>query len=952
MEENIKNEPNVAQTNVNKDKKHKKRISIVIVFLIISLIIAYIIFRGSYLEMKEIGENYVSIYWQNMRYTFFTLVINFGIIYSMVFFTNKRIKNGLKEFFEKENKQMPKFLNKSIAFISAVIISSFTSGFILEKALLCFNSAQFGITDPVIGTDIGFFVFIKPFLDLVLWYFIIATIVLLVYKVVYYVASFNIFFEGIDKKMLKNSRLIKEVTTSILILAILLSGIILLEAQNIGNGKFLTLNNDSISYSLYGAGFVDVNIKVWGYRILAFITVFSVYKAIKMFKNEKKKQMIGWILVVPTYLILLFIVMIATQGIFVNSNEYDKEKDYIASNIKTTKQAYGIDIEEESLEEIQGVNAKDVNTFEDTLENIAIVDSSTVLKDLNNGQTAKGYYSFRTTQIGKYNINGKNSLVYISPREIVNGTGTYNSKTYENTHGYGIVVTSATSATENGNLDNIQKDFGDNSSNVIAISEPRIYYGLETNDTVVTKSSSNKEFDYPELTSSNAENKQNEYDGKSGLSLNFLDRVIIALREGDFKLAFSGNVTNDSKILMNRNIIKRAKTVMPYLKYDNEPYMVVSDDGRLIWVLDAYTISDNYPYSQKTTLQETQTSKLQLNYIRNSVKVLVDSYDGTMKFYITDRTDPIVMVYYNIYPELFVSLDEKIPADISSHFVYPKYLYNVQASMITRYHNIQPDVLYRGDDIWNISTHNTGKVITKTGTLMEPYYSTIKTIDSENEQLGLILPYSPSGKQNLISYLVGTCDNDGNSTLKIYKYSANSNILGPMQLDTKIEEDETIQKEIQALNVTGTKITKNTIIVPLDNTLLYVEPIYTQYINEKNSLPTLKKVIVASGTKVAIGNNLKEALMNLVSTYAVNIEIENTDTIDDLIETLIKANKNLTTSNESNDWEMMGKDIKKLQELIDKLEVLENAKKAKEEAEKQNQINVNTIELDNIDEIL
>ena len=926
--------------------KNKKRLFVVLAVLAITIIVTYVLFRGSYLEMLEIGRNYVGVYWQNIRYTVLALVINFVLIYTMIYVTNLKIKNGLKEFFDQENKKMPKFLNKSIAFISAIVISACTSSFLLEKAMLCFNSAQFGIGDANFGIDIGFFIFQKPFIETVLWYFIISIIVLLIYKVVYYIVTFNMFFDGVDKNTLKNSKLIKQITTSILILAILLAGLIILEAQDIGTSKFLTLKDDNTSYSLYGAGFVDVNIKVWGYRILALMVIVSVYMGIKAFKQNKTKKLIAWIAAVPIYLVVLFIVMAGTQTIYVNANEYDKEKEYISANIKATKQAYGVDIEEISLNEAETITSKDVTVYKDVLNNIAIVNSDIVLKDLNNGQTAKGYYSYRTSQIGKYIIDGKESLVYISPREIVNSTGTYNSKTYEHTHGYGTIITSATTTKENGNLDNIQKDFESNNSEAITITEPRIYYGLETNDTVVTKSNSNKEFDYPVLDSSNAENEENEYNGKSGLNLNFIDRIILSIKEGDFKLAFSGNVTNESKILINRNIINRAKTVMPYLKYDEEPYMVISDEGKLIWVLDAYTISNNYPYSQKTILQETQTSKLELNYIRNSVKVLVDSYDGTIKFYITDRTDPIAMAYYNIYPDLFVNLDEKIPEDISEHFVYPKYLYNIQADIITRYHNIQPDVLYRGDDIWNIATHNTGKVLTKSGTQMEPYYTMVKTIDNDKETLGLILPYTLYGKQNLISYIVGTCDSEGNTSLKIYKYQANSNVLGPMQLDTKIEEDETIQKEIESLNVTGTKITKNMIVVPLDNTLLYVEPIYTQYINEKNSLPTLKKVVVASGTKVAIGNTLREALTNLVSKYAVDIEIENTDTIEDLIEAIIKANKNLTTSNESNDWEMMGKDVKKVQELINKLEILveeENAKKANEQVNEVNTITENFV---------
>lgn len=384
---------------------------------------------------------------------------------------------------------------------------------------------------------------------------------------------------------------------------------------------------------------------------------------------------------------------------------------------------------------------------------------------------------------------------------------------------------------------------------------------------------------------------------------------------------------------------------MPYLMYDENPYIVITEEGKMVWVLDAYTTSNNYPYSQKTTIRETSTSKIELNYIRNSVKVLIDAYNGTIYFYITDRTDPIAMAYRNIYPDLFVDLGEEIPIDISQHFVYPEYLYNIQADIIARYHNVMPDVLYRSDDVWDVATYNAGKVITKTGTDISPYYTMVKTTNNNKSELGLVLPYTPKGRQNLISYLVGTYDNNSNSKLTIYKYQANSNIIGPMQLDTQIEQDETIKKEIETLNVNGTKVTKDMIIIPLDNNLLYVEPIYTQYINEQDALPTLKKVIVASGNKVAIGNNLREALGKLVSQYAVDIEIENTDTIEDLINTIIKANNNLNTSNDSNDWEMIGKDVKRLQELIQKLETLvEEENKTKNEIANQIENNITDIE--------
>ena len=767
-------------------KKSKTRFFIVLAVAIITLIIGYILFRGTYLEIMEIGENYINVFWQNIKYKLVSLVINFVLIYSMIYITNTKIKKGLKEFFDQEKRQMPKLLNKSIAFISAIVISSLTTNFILEKAMLCFNSAGFGSQDPIFGLDIGYFVFQKPFIELTIWYFIISMVALLIYTAIYYIASFNMFFDGIDRKTLKNSKLIKQITTLIMIIAVLLAALIFLKTQDIGTEKFLSLQDGNTTYSLYGAGYTDATIKLWGYRILAIVVIISVYMAIKAFKEGKRKKLILCIGMVPIYLVAMFLVMVVFQTMFVTTNELDKEKQYIEANIKYTKNAYGIDIQEINLNNtLENITSQDLTEYEKVLNNISIVSDDIVLKDLQNGQTAKGYYSYRDTQIGKYLIDGKEQLVYISPREIVSSSGTYNNKTYKYTHGYGAIITSATSVKENGTLNHMQKGF-ENSNEAITITEPRIYFGMQTNDTIVTESKDKKEFDYPILDSSSADNAENTYTGKAGLKLNFIDRIILAIKEGDLKLAFSGNVTSTSKILTNRNIIKRAQTIMPYLMYDENPYLVVTEEGKLVWVVDAYTISNNYPYSQKTTIRETSTSKIELNYIRNSVKVLVDAYDGTISFYITDRTDPIAMAYRNIYSDLFMDLEEQIPADISEHFVYPEYLYNIQADIIARYHNIQPDVLYRSDDIWEIATHNTGKVLTKTGTDIEPYYTMVKLTDEEEAKLGLVLPYTPAGRQNLISYLVGSYDNSGNSKLTIYKYQADSNILGPMQLDTQI----------------------------------------------------------------------------------------------------------------------------------------------------------------------
>ena len=933
-----------SKQNSNKQKKSKARMYIVLLFILLVAIVGYIIYRGEYLEILEIGENYLSIFWQNVNYTAIAFIINFIFLFCVIYINNTRIKNALKPFFDTEKKQMPKLPNKSISLILSVIVSAITTEVIINQYMLFTNSTWFGRNDPVFGLDIGFFMFQKPFIETLFTYAIFLIIGLTIYTIIYYIAVFNICFDGIDRETLKKSKLLKQLFTNIKILAILVAGFVLVKTLDIGFDKFLNLQEDT-TYSIYGAGITDTTIKLWGYRVLPILIILSVFMAIKAFNKGSTKKVIMWILVVPAYLVILLIIMALFQVIFVTPNELDREEQNIRYNIEYTKEAYGINSNVYTIENGgETITESTLSELSNTIDNIVIVDKDTLLKDLNTVQTEKGYYTYNTSAIASYRVNGKQKLVYVSPREISNSNGTYNNQTYEYTHGYGVVITDATETDSNGNLKKLQKNYKSSDTDIVAIKEPRIYFGLETNNNIVTNSKNRKEFDYP---ISSTENAENVYDGSAGLSLNFIDRFILGIKEGDLNLALSANVNNDSKILTNRNIIERAKTLMPYLMYDENPYMVVNDAGELIWVLDAYTTTNNYPYSQKTTLQLDTLNKMELNYIRNSVKVLINAYSGEIKFYITDETDPIAVAYDKIYQDLFT--DEEIPSDISSQFIYPEFLYSIQADIIQRYHDIQPDVLYRGDDVWDIATHNTGKVSTKAGTDITPYYTMVDTIDSEESKLGLVLPFTPDEKQNIISYTVGTYEN-GEPQLTIYRFASDSNIIGPMQLDTQIEQDEEISNELESLNVTGTRITKNMIIVPLNNTLLYVEPVYQEYINEDDSTPTLKKVIVASGNKLAIGDNLSEALRNLVSKYAVDIEVENTDSIEDLVQAIIKANGNLKQSTSNSNFEMIGKDIQRLQDLIDSLQKLVEEQEKEQEKDNKNNTIANEVTVNEIAE--
>lgn len=917
-------------------KKRKTRMIIVLLFILVFAIGTFINLRGTYLQYKELGENYVQAFFTNLSYKYIIFGVNFVILYILIYFTNRGIKKGLKEFFEKENKEMPKLLNKSISFVISVIVSTFMSNILMKKILLCSSNASFGVTDPIFGLDIAFYMFQKPLIETLLIYIIGIIVGLTIYMAIYYIIIFNKYFDGVDGTMLRESFLVKKILRNVSLIAICIAVYTALNVTNISFNKMLTIKNESDSTTnmeVIGASYTDVMVQRWGYLIFAVVIIISSLRAIKAFKNNNTSKVLKNIAIIPGYLVAMFAVIIVFDLIFVNSNKLDKEKDYLDNNIKYTKNAYNIDVSEENLESTGTITQTEVSENSDIINNIKIMNDDVVLKTLDDKQTGTGYYSYRNANIAKYKISGEDKLIHIAPREITNSGRTYNNKTYEYTHGKGQIAIDSTSTTENGTVKYIQKDIS-GKDDQLGTNVEDIYFGLETNDTIATNTKNKKEYDY---TDDNGLEHTTTYNGNAGLKLKFIDRLVLGIKTGDLKLAFSSEITNNSKILINRNIIKRAKQVMPYLIYDENPYTVVTEDGRIVWVLDAYTVSNKYPYSQYTAIWH-DGIKEKINYIRNSVKVIIDAYDGTMKFYVTDKTDPIAMAYRNIYSTVFEDINSDIPEDISEHFIYPEYLYNVQAELLKTYHNVKADILYRSDDTWDFAKYNNTIVTKSSGTILKPYYTMVNS-DGKNE-IGLIQVYTPEAKQNMISYLVGTTDGSTNK-LKICKFSQDSNILGPMQLDNQIEQDELISSEIKALNTTGTKVTKDMVVVPINNTILYVEPIYQTLLNEESKIPMLKKIVIASGNKVAIGNNLKEAMNNLLSKEASNIEVENTEDINGLIDSIIKANKNLSESTESNDWELMGSDVKKLQSLIDSLEE-EKAKENKKKKEDKQVSNVVT----------
>jgi len=837
-----------AEKNNTKAKKFNIRMILVILFILIYLTVNFFNIRGEYLYNQEIGPQYVEKFMQSLEYNAIIFAINFVLIFLLFYIVTIFIKKGLRKLLAEEKIDMPKLPNKSLALVISAIITIIFVPEASSKIILAINATSFEITDPIFNIDIAYYIFNQPVIEMFLKYIIFIGITLLLYIGIYFIVSLNIYSNGIDLQSLKKNTIIKIVITIFIIIAISIASLVFIKSTDVLFTNFFNLNDE---FSLVGAGATDILLKVWGFRLLSIIIVLSVLLIIRYLKKGNKRKAFKSVLIVPIYLIVLFVLMIGYQYLVVHRNQLDTEYDYIKYNIDSTKNAYNIKLEEKELGYSGTVTYEEVQKNEEILRNIPVVDENATLTTLTEYQNKQGNYVFNNTKLLEYNED----LVYVTPREIINSEVA--SKNKEDKYGYGAIITSATRLNEDAGIEYLQSDFVNaGKKEFINISEPKIYFGLESNEA-------------------------------------------------------------------NRNILNIVKNILPDIIYDENPYLVITDEGRLVWIIDGYTVTDKYPYSNSTTITVEGTKKT-INYIRNSVKVLVDACDGTVSYYITDRNDPIIMAYRNIYPSIFKDLNEELPTDIKEHITYPEFLYNIQSQMLNIYHNTEPEVLYRNDDIWEIATYQFSAVTNKV-TQMSPNYTMIATISGNGKienKLGLVLPYTLDGRQNLNAYLVGYYDENSNENkLVLNKFISDNGVLGPKQLERQINEDTEISKKIEEISLAGSKIVKNLYVIPIANTILYVEPIYQVLVNE-SPVPLLKKVIVSSGNKLAIGDTLQEALENLLSQYAVSIEVQDSDDIEAVIESIIKANNNLKSSSKSNNWSLMGQDIEKLQELIEKLEEL------------------------------
>lgn len=693
-----------------------------------------------------------------------------------------------------------------------------------------------------------------------------------------------------------------------------------LSHQDILIGDMLQKESVKGAY-LTGAGFLDVNIKLWIYRIISIVIIIAVYNFIRGIKKEESKKILFSIILIPATLIIVFIVNIAIDSIFLRGNDIDREKEYILQNIRATEEAYNINVENKEIAKGTDITSEKIKKDSELIEKLPMVTPDVVKETLENNtdnKEKKSLYKYGNPNLVK---NG-NAYDYLTTREIDDKDKTLTNKIYKYTHGNFGILTSSSKVNKNGYLLNVSEKFEGQELNGTKIKEPRLYYGENTNSNAIVNAKDIKEYDYPTSTLTN---KENNYNGKGGIKLSLLERIALAITKGSTELIFNNNIVENTKVLLNRQIIERAKKILPNIRYDKDPYLVAKDDGGLAWVIDGYTVTSRYPYSQKVSIEADKGGKERINFIRNSVKVVIDAYNGTVDFYVTDTTDPFISTIMKTYPTLFKNYNE-LSENIKKQMKYPQYLFDIQVKVLTTYHNSDVDNIYRADDRWEVAEVSGSG--TRSSTSM---YTLLKKGDELKP--AIITTYTPEKRKNIVSYLVGQTENGANK-LTMYRYNEKSE-LSLSFIDTQIEKDEKVQKEMRELTTLGTELKTVRILLPYEDTTLYIKSIYQVFLNE-DSVPVLKKVIVANKGKVGIGNTLKEAMQRMLTENAIDIDVRDLANEDELKDAIIKQNKTLKDVMKQGDFEYTGKDIQRLVKLVDQLEEVSKEKKKKTNIEKTN----------------
>ncbi len=705
-----------------------------------------------------------------------------------------------------------------------------------ETFLKFFNAQPFDVQDPLFGRDIGFYVFRLPVLEtLYTWAMTALGLTLLL------VLATAVLHRGIQVSP-RGPRVTGRARAHLLTLGALIL---------VGKAGGYYLDTYDLLFSprgvVFGAGYSDINAQLPALRILtilalgcAAICIWQIgRRGIRPVFIALAALLVGNVLGLGIYPSLL-------QRLRVVPNEIAAERPYIEQNIKFTRLAYALDrIQEEEFPARETLTAEDLRRNEPTVKNIRLWDHRPLLATYAQLQEIRTYYRFVDVDNDRYRVDGQLRQVMLSARELsyrnlpsriwINERLTY-------THGFGVVLGPVNRITPEGLPEFWIKDIPPVSTGPIKVTRPEVYYGEIGNDYVFVKTRA-QELDYP----AGDKNVYTSYAGQGGVPMqSFLRKLLFALRFRDVKIILSNDILADSRVMYYREIGERVKKAAPFIQFDRDPYLVIGQDGRLFWIIDGYTVSNRFPYSEPVRGLG--------NYIRNSVKAVVDAYDGSLAFYLSEPNDPVVRAYAGAFPALFQPLSA-MRADLRPHIRYPQGLFAIQARMYATYHMQDPQVFYNKEDLWSIPK----KTVEGQERDMEPYYTIMRLPGETEEEFILLTPFNPSKKDNMIAWMAARSDGPHYGKLIAYIFPKQKLIYGPRQIEARIDQDAFISQQLSLWSQRGSQVIRGSLLaIPIEESLLYVEPLYLAA--EKGSLPELKRVIAAFGNQIAMEENLEASL--------------------------------------------------------------------------------------------
>jgi len=714
--------------------------------------------------------------------------------------------------------------------------------------------------DPIFGKPLNFFLFTLPTLHLIVDWLLTLSVIICVFAVLFVLVAGG--SRALDKRRNRYG------TSPWRGLSYTISLLLLILAINVYVDRFDRLLDHHTIFE--GATYTDAHVMLSGLLVVcAALVVGVVIAAINAARNSRGRLLSAAIVPAAVCYGVLGVLGWYVNNFVVKPNELVREQPYIAHNIEMTRQAYGLDrfLQREFPAETT-VEAADPANNQATLQNIRLWDWRALQDTLRQVQEIRTYYDFPDIDIDRYELDGTMREVMLATRELNVEKLPESSRNWINeklvyTHGYGITMNPVNGFTAEGLPTLIFSNMPVQSTvRGLTVTRPEIYFGELTNTDVYVKTRQ-QEFDYPQGQT----NSLTSYQGTGGIVLGgFLNRVIIALDRGDLtKLPFSDDINAQSRLLMRRNVRDRVSALAPFLTYDEDPYIVVGDDGRLSWLMDAFTTSDSYPYSSHYSLNNRS-----VNYVRNSVKVVIDAYDGTTTFYVFDTEDPVLTAYQRIFPGLFRDA-ASMPAGLRKHVRYPELLFKLQSEVYGLYHMTNPDVFFNREDLWTVATETgMGNDGEQTKQPMQPNFVLMKLPGETGVEFVEILPFTPANRNNLIGWIAGRCDGTHYGTSVVYDFPKTKLVDGPQQIESRIDQNAQLSGQLTLWNQQGSHVRRGSLLViPSGRALLYAEPIYLQA--QQSPMPELRLVVLALQDRLAYGPTFEAALASLFGGKASSL---------------------------------------------------------------------------------